>query len=436
MASQTLIWTTLPAGIRRIEGEWRARIAVFLTPRLEVSEGETRMLSAFAAFVDWPATLGAPAPEGLGFNVQVSDGRNLVAEKTVRPLAAGLSDEPDSTAWRRIFPAKTTVRALDGAKRMRIGTTSLESYSAGGVVDTVRTAYKDALAHQLGLGRPPSLAAFTVKQDSPMKTDSGQGDAATPLEQFVRFHQASGKAGQRRRSDRPEDCADFHRIVASLSTHPRLMRRLGLVLDFELPAQDLGLAAPGRPLRMRVLPEDFDLAGSRHLCPWTAVEYDTAAGNGFRVFTAAHEDGRKHAGLHSLGGRRTSIAQEKLEHAAFALIQHAEVALDADEPLPALLQGGMRLTQPGAPRALETAMRDQARLERTLSERPMGSLSGLGQASLDAPPCMRISSPAAIASTYAMWLPGAGARFAAARSATIAATGRGPGTIRVWKTRA
>ena len=75
------------------------------------------------------------------------------------------------------------------------------------------------------------------------------------------------------------------------------------------------------------------------------VEYDTAAGEAFRVFTARHEDGRPRAGLHALGGRRTAIAQEQLEHAALAGCSEHDNVLKDNAPLPALLQAGMRLAQ-------------------------------------------------------------------------------------------
>ena len=57
MPSKTLIWTALPAGIRRRKDDWYARISVFLTPRLEVPSGVELSLAAFPEFIDWPATL-------------------------------------------------------------------------------------------------------------------------------------------------------------------------------------------------------------------------------------------------------------------------------------------------------------------------------------------------------------------------------------------
>jgi hypothetical protein len=383
MTSQTLLWTTLPAGIRRIDGEWRARISVFLTPRLDVPPDGDQTLEAFPAFVDWPATLRASSPEGPGFTVQVSDGRSLVAENTVRlPSADHSEDGPESVAWRSIFPTATPVRAfakpegVQGKTGMR-----LQTYPAGGVIEEIRNAYNGALAHQLGLAKPPSLAAFAVKQGALKGTAS-----TTPLKQFFQFTRPGETGDKRYRSGPPEKCADFHQIVASLGTHPRLLRRLGLVLDLELPAKRLGLDPANRELRLAVQPVGLDRADTHHVSYWTMVEYDTAAAEAFRVFTARHEDRRPWAGFHALGGRRTAIAQEQLEHAAFTLMQHTENVLKDDAPLPALLQGGMRLTQSGIPRALETALQGQSQLEQSLTRRLSGPRPRILQASFDEPP--------------------------------------------------
>jgi len=384
MTSQTLLWTALPAGIRRIDGAWRARISVFLTPRLDVPSGGDQTLADFPAFVDWPATLRGSSPQGAAFTVQVSDGRSLLTENTVRPPSAAHSDDaPDSAAWRRLFPKATLVRAFAKPEDVR-GKTGmrLQTYPAGALLEEIRKAYNGALGHQLGrLARPPSLAAFAVKQGVRKGTVS-----ATPLKQFLQFTRQGEAAGRRYRSGPPEVPADFHQLVASLGTHPRLLRRLGLVLDLELPADRLGLDGADPGLRLSVQPMGLDRADTRHVCHWTMVEYDTAAGEAFRVFTARHEDGRPRAGWHALGGRRTAIAQEQLEQAAYALIQHTDNVLEDNAPLPALLQGGMRLTQPGILGALETALRDQSRLEQSLTLRTSGRLSGTLRAPADAPP--------------------------------------------------
>ncbi len=64
MTSITLTWTALPNGIYRSDADdaWRARLSVFLTPRLEVDAAAT--LDAFPVFADWPKRCGTPDPPG------------------------------------------------------------------------------------------------------------------------------------------------------------------------------------------------------------------------------------------------------------------------------------------------------------------------------------------------------------------------------------
>lgn len=378
MALITLLWTTLPAGIRRSQGGWRARFSIFVTPRLEVQQGKELTLSAFPELVDWPATLRADYPEGIEFSVQVSNGQQVIAETTVRPLAnAAANDTPDSAAWRSLFPEATAVRAVEVPEDMRMtAAPALQSYPAGKIAGLIRDAYGDALAHELGLDpTPPALSAF--RTNSPGAPASGRSAADGPLEQFLRFHRGRKKAAPILLRTQADDCPDFHQLIASMGTHPRLMRRLGLVLDAELPAEKLALDMPAKGLRIRVVPADTALQDASHFCRWTAVEYDTAASDTFRVFTAAHPAGPNRAGFHSLGGGQTAIAEEKIEHAVFALVQHKRNVLDEPEPLPALLQGGMRLTHADKPAALGKAMFAQSQLERSLSRRQKMMTAGV-----------------------------------------------------------
>ena len=170
----------------------------------------------------------------------------------MRPPSADHSDDgPDRTAWRRLFPAKTIVRTLPNLRPCRprpecVSRPTRPGPSSRKFVE----AYNGALDHQLGrLAGPPSLAAFAVKQGALQGAAS-----ATPLGQFLQFIRQSEKAGTRYRSDPAEMPADFHQIVASLGTYPRLLRRLGLVLDLELPADRLGLDGADPGLRLSVQP--------------------------------------------------------------------------------------------------------------------------------------------------------------------------------------
>jgi len=339
---------------------------------------------SYPEFVDWPATLRTSSSGGIGFVVQVSDGRQVIAETTLRPLAAGTTaNAPDSNAWRGIFAEATTVRAFDAPDEKLMTAPPVQTYPAGQVLSLVRSAYCDTLAYELGVAAgPPTLAAFAVQRAPLSAPAGGRSDGDAAVEQFVRFLRSSEKTGKRLPTTRADPCADFHQIVAAMGTHPRLMRRLGLVLDIELPAGKLGLDSPSRDLRIRVVPADFDFDNTRHFCHWTAVEYDTAASDGFRVFTASRRSDPGRGGFYLLGGEQTSIAQEKLEHATLALIQHRREVFAKRGPLPALLQGGMRLNHAGLPGTIGAAMAEQSRLERALGQRKQMIAAGI----IDCPP--------------------------------------------------
>ena len=372
MTSTTLLWTSLPAGIRRRDGEWRARISVFLTPRLEVPQGEVLPLSSFPEFVDWPATLRARSDQGFGLLVQMSDGAQITAQTSVQAPFGDPEGQLDSAAWRSIFSESTPVRTFDAPDEMP-DAVSIQSYPARDVVASIREVYSNALAIDLGVeSEAPSLSAFAVNTGSfnPLNCNDA-------LDRFARFHRRRDTSDQATRATADDSCAEFHRIVASLGTHPQLMRRLGLVLDIELPLDALAIHEASHDLRVRVVPVDLAFGATSHYCQWTAIEHATAASDTYRVFTPAHRDGLGRSGFHILGGERTGVIQERLEHAVFTLSQHAANVLAETQTLPALLQGGMRLTHADTPASIETAIHEQSRLERRLSQRKQAIRSGL-----------------------------------------------------------
>ena len=375
MAPMTLIWTALPAGIRLKGNTWRARISIALAPRLEVSQGSELPLSSFPEFADWPRTLRNGSSEGIGFLLQVRDGTRDLTETTLRPLATGKAeDSPDSDAWRNIFSEKTIVRPFELPDSVH-KETRLQTYPAGEVIASVRKAYGDMLSYELlQTSEPPALSEFTLKPDS-RKTSQGQ----IAIRKFLKFHHQGEGIDQTDSKDPSGDCADFHQMVASMGTHPFLMRKLGLVLDVEIPVEKLGLEAPDHDLRIRAVPVETGIDEATHLCQWTAVEYDTTLTDSFRVFSVAAQEGPLQGGLQMLGSEQINIAQENIEHAVFALIQHKQDALgeQGKGPFPSLLQAGMRLTHAGAVTALEKAIAAQSELEVALKNRRRMEGSGV-----------------------------------------------------------
>ncbi len=366
----TLMWTALPAGMRRVEnGEWLARVSVFLSPRLEVT-GDDAPLSAFPEFVDWPKTLRELGTDGIEFLVQMHDGESVVAPVAAKPaVMSDLDAAPDSQAWRGIFDETVRVAAFDAPSDRRNEGFMVESYDARGVVLAIRDVYAQALATELGIAtEAPKLGAFDIPAT---RLEAPAPDDRNPIEEFARFHRLPESVLPLAEGNEPEACPDFHQIVAATGTHPLLMRRLGLVLDLEVPASRLGLEVTDRPLRVRVEPRNATFADTTHRSLWTMVEYDTATSDHYRVFRAAGDRRLGSGGLYALGKRQTTVIQEELEHATLALIQQARNGAqsdgdDAARRLPALLQGGMRLTHADKPSIMRSAMRGQFRLEQSL----------------------------------------------------------------------
>ena len=207
---------------------------------------------------------------------------------------------------------------------------TVQSYDARGVVLAIRDVYAQALAMELGVAaEAPKLGAFNLpaaRLEAPAAIDD-----RNPIEEFARFHRLPENVLPLAKGNEPEACPDFHQIVAATGTHPLLMRRLGLVLDLEVPASRLGLdvmdrtsSHPRRAARMRPSPTRCRRAS------WTMVEYDTATSDHYRVFRAAGDRRLGSGGLYALGKRQTTIVQEQLEHATFALIQQARIGAQSD----------------------------------------------------------------------------------------------------------
>ena len=184
MPSMTLIWTALPAGIRLQYNAWRARISFAFSPRLNVPPGSELPLSSFLEFADWPRTLRSGSPDGISFLLQVRDGARGLAETTLRPLATATEENrPDSDAWRNIFSEKTIVRPFELPDSV-LNATRVRTYPAREVIGSVRKAYGDMLAYELGqISTPPVLSKFTLKPDL-RKTNDGKN----AIKEFLQFH--------------------------------------------------------------------------------------------------------------------------------------------------------------------------------------------------------------------------------------------------------
>lgn len=264
-STQQIRWTVLPAGVSA-DGT-QTLVSVFVSPRLTNDDGST--LGPFPDFLDWPARL---AQATFAFVVE-KDG-----DAVGQPISPdGLTSSPDSALWTRFFTAQTPLQAHVFEDH---STRQVTSYPSADVTQSVRTGFTGAAAAQTDTlpkaATMAQMAGFAPASDAgaaggeslveaPVDSPS---PAPGPIDQFLRFHThaapakpavegflADGGAGgggtESNGGDAPTppppsptvpSDKDFHELIAALGDHPHLLRRLGLVLDFTLPADQLTLS--------------------------------------------------------------------------------------------------------------------------------------------------------------------------------------------------
>ena len=388
MAVSTLVWTALPAGIRQDEGgNWKARISVFLAPRLAPDAEAT--LADFPALVDWPATLASAGPNGISLRVSVSDGKSVIGAQTAMPTT---TEPRDSTAWRALLPADTPVRAVPnpGAKQ---AVAAPVTFPGEQVLTKIRRVYAQTLPS--GEQRKQTDALREFARVGGMDDGLLTSDVDTSLSQLAAFLRPSEQQTAPLRADAADEPHDLHRIIAGFGGHPALLRRLGLVLDIELDTQTLALDDAGSDLRIAVAPVGLDTGAITHDCPWTAVEIGAAGSASYQSFCVRQREGSPRGGLHALPQSPDSVAQEKLEHAFGALVQHATTVLVAPRgndtvknTPPALLQVGMRMLDDAHAGRVAAAAAEQARIAEslTLPGGLLGAAPGDGTGAAPPPP--------------------------------------------------
>lgn len=89
----------------------------------------------------------------------------------------------------------------------------------------------------------------------------------------------------------PPPPLDFHRMLGLLADHPTLLRRLGLVLDLEIPAASIAISpGTGEPRLVQVIPAFAEPLAGSSVSPFTAYVLE---GGGQEFFAAAPAD-REH----------------------------------------------------------------------------------------------------------------------------------------------
>jgi hypothetical protein len=288
MYRQQVIWTALPDGIAESDAESHIRLSLYLAPRFEADGPAT--LDDFPDFSIWPQQL---LDDNVRFTLEI-------AGRAPRPIEPTTLDLLDPVRWRALFrPGVNVVGfAFDDHTEH-----PLVSYSVGRVQRYLKNRYQEvAVTAPFGLPTTTRLAETfsslvglgdrgTVwrseldrrHQDNGAGALDAAADAAAAARAQVQQDFRDLEAFHYRPSlvdpppipsaEQQAEQFDFHGTISALGDYPRLLRRLGLVLDFELPATDLGdLSQLGDGVRIVPHWETTATAERLDISPWTRTE--------------------------------------------------------------------------------------------------------------------------------------------------------------------
>ncbi|MCC7076897.1 MAG: hypothetical protein IT198_07200 [Acidimicrobiia bacterium] len=230
MATQTIIWTTLPNGMGQ---GGRPRLSVHVAPRL-VPNGAQGTLADFADFVTWPNTALS------NWRVVFGNGQTIPANVVTSPAAS-------AARWNDLFASTTLVRGrtFEDFTQRRV-----RSYPTAEIVDYIRTHYTaTAIAHGDDYPSVQDLMPFVgpLRRDfldaalNQVEIDNGPPAyviAPGPprpsydFAQLVRFHTPPAPVLEGTGPTPPT--FDFHEMCSLAQDHTELLRLLGLVIDLEL----------------------------------------------------------------------------------------------------------------------------------------------------------------------------------------------------------
>lgn len=248
-----LLWVAVPGGTVQPDG---AVLRVLVVPRLS-GLADTADLAAYG-FADWPARLADAR-----LHVERAD-EPPADPKEPLPAGAELAivrvDPPVGIgpAWSEVFPPGHMVRAHQPPEPYAPPRVDLSATQSA----VIRGVYTDASAAP---DQPPNLTGL---QDPSLVP-------APPVEQ-TRQRGAPNVADP-----------DFHRVVAMLREHPRVLAGLGLVIELRL-TDPAGLGEGG-VIRVRcTLPQLTHPVESRS--PWTSYVFSAASHGRFVAASPAGSD--------------------------------------------------------------------------------------------------------------------------------------------------
>jgi hypothetical protein len=377
--ANTLISTTLPSGIR-----WKnsaggvsqpiLRIALLFSPRLDLGADAAGTLgdARFKDFLKWPEKLTAASYILRGrkdFNPATGESDEIAV--AISPLTDA-AKSADVRFWQTIFPSSTVVRPYD-KPTAAAAPADTKSYDAAQLDDAIATGYVAQLRSSRSfIGSPPEeprenpliRAVATGLQQRAGVTIAAvnpeQAAIATAFGRFASFHgrAAPGLVGAAALPP-PNQPPDFHELLSALQDHSALMRKLGLVVSFEVPLTPAQLDAIGSKGRVRIEVNGLDVPSAVGFAPWTACELTPRVGSSvYGIFHPAKKDegspdGSGFRSLNETTARATSHELDAIANKVVGLALHVneseQAVLDysarpeSPQHFPALRQGGMAI---------------------------------------------------------------------------------------------
>ncbi|MDZ4169489.1 MAG: hypothetical protein U1E26_07525 [Coriobacteriia bacterium] len=296
--TQTLIWTALPTGLTKPDarGNQKLLLSVFMSPRLATTQpmGVIAQFPDFEDFqqdgVNWAAT-----SNGLSFAVETSNAASPEVRRSYAATRVSAAAEP--ALWDSFFGPNMPIKRYEfknfaGVAMKTFATTSVfntlkQQYVAVGATPSL--AYKVPTIAKLinipGVVNPPFInilptpiirtSAITALAAAPPRA---QSPAFNAFEQFHRPYDIPDTFVAP-----PIPPMDFHRAFSALGSYPALMRRLGFVVDVQVPFNSA--MAGTRRVRVKVtwpdgraatssitVPHDGQTLSRRDAAQWTAVD--------------------------------------------------------------------------------------------------------------------------------------------------------------------
>lgn len=311
MNKQTTLWTALPNG-HGTAGGAHVKISVLVSPRLQSTEAAWLTLGdpAYADFLHW-----AEKMKTVQFTVEFAGRPPITVAPVITPL--------DDALWTAIFKPSTPV---EPHKLPNVGAIRVNSYPVRNVAQRLKQTYQavainsPVLLPRADLADPALEPARGLLRDmvvTPQQRTAIAGELNTRLQGSqaravrspvfrantslstttemrplaateapvapgitqaqVDFHQFQDFHASLVGPPRPMPTVaqliksiDFHQIVANLQQYPMLMRKLGLILDLQIPFAPELVGAGW----VRVTPVGMAAAGKEVVSPRTSILLD------------------------------------------------------------------------------------------------------------------------------------------------------------------